>query len=501
MAISFKRYVNITSGVGAAAAVSRRDLMGRFFTSNNLLPPQTEATFDTLAEVGSYFGTGSTEYKRAKFYFNWVSKNITSPSKISFARWVSSAVGSMIYGVVGTYAVSQFTPISSGTLNLTLGGFSHQITGINLSAVGSLAAVAAALQTAIRAFSGGGTAWTGATVSYDTTGKRFDFVSGATGADVISIAGATSGTDLAPVLGWGVGAIFANGSAVETITQTLDASANASNNFGSFAFIDTLSQDQVVEAATWNAEQNVVFEYNVPVTAANAAAIQAAVANLGGIGLTLAPLSTEYPEQAPMMILAATDYDAVNSVQNYEFQIFDLTPSVTTDADADTYDAIGVNYYGQTQTAGQLVQFYQKGVLQGLPVDPLDMNTYANEIWLKDAIGAGIMSLQLALPQISADAIGRSQLLTIIQQTGVDPALNNGTITVGKPLTPEQKLYIGQITGDPNAWYQVQNAGYWLDVVITPFVVDGVTKYKAVYTLVYSKDDVIREVDGRDILI
>jgi len=51
------------------------------------------------------------------------------------------------------------------------------------------------------------------------------------------------------------------------------------------------------------------------------------------------------------------------------------------------------------------------------------------------------------------------------------------------------------------AWKQVQNLGYWLGVVIEPIVVDLVTEYQINYTLIYSKDDVIRFVQGTDILI
>jgi hypothetical protein len=110
------------------------------------------------------------------------------------------------------------------------------------------------------------------------------------------------------------------------------------------------------------------------------------------------------------------------------------------------------------------------------------------------------MTILLALGKLPANARGRAQLLAILQSV-VNLALVNGTISVGKPLTDAQKLFIAEQTGDAKAWYQVQNQGYWLDVRIVPYSEDGTTKYKAVYTLIYSKDDVIRLVEGRDILI
>ncbi len=499
MSISLSKYVDITSGVGAGAAVPTRDLIGRFFTTNPLVPVGGNLEFGSADEVLTYFGAASEEYARAAFYFGWVSKNITRAQKISFSRWAATAVGSTIYGKVANYAVSSFTSVTTGDFSLTLGGFTYSMTAISFSGNTTLADCAADVQTKIRAQTGGGVAWTGATVTYDATRKSFNLVSGATGDDTIAVAAGTI-TNILPLLGWDTGAILSNGSNAQTVTEVLSNSASASNNFGSFAFVDTLTQDQIVEAATWNDTQNVQFIYSVPCTSANYAALVAALADIGGVTLTLAPLAAEFPEQCPMMILAATDYTQRNAVQNYQFQQFTLTPSVTTDADYELYSGVDVNFYGQTQTAGTQIAFYQRGVMQGLPVDPLDQNTYSNEIWLKDAAGAAIMTLLLAVPRVPANSSGRAQLLSIIQSV-IDQALFNGTISVGRTLTSTQKLYINELTGNTNAWRQVQNLGWWLDVVITPYVESGTTKYKAVYTLIYAKDDVIRKVEGRDILI
>ena len=90
---------------------------------------------------------------------------------------------------------------------------------------------------------------------------------------------------------------------------------------------------------------------------------------------------------------------------------------------------------------------------------PVDMNTFANEMWLKDAAGTAIMSLLLSLAKVSANDTGRAQLLTTIQSV-IDQALFNGTISVGKELNTNQKLYIAQITGDDKAWHQIQTLGY-----------------------------------------
>lgn len=500
MAISFSRFVDITSGVGAGAGVRARDLIGRIFSTNPLIPTGSVVEFESADAVLTYFGSDSDEYAIAAFYFGWISKNIKKAQKIGFASWADVAVAPRIFGKVQTQALGSFTSITAGTFSLTLGADTETVGPINFGAAASLAAVAALIQTAVHS-AGSGALWTSATVVWNSTRGSFDFTGGATGDNVISVSAGTGGSDVAGQLGWLTGAIVSDGSAAQTVTEVLSESTETSNNFASFSFIPTLDLSEKTEAAEWNDTQNNMFIYCVPVTAANAAATSAALIDLSGVSLTLSPLATEYPELVPMIILAATDYAARNSAVNFMFTQFTLTPSVSTDSDANTYDALRVNYYGSTQTAGQVLDFYQRGTLCGLSTDAVDQNVYANEIWLKDKAGSSIMSLLIALPKVSANSAGKIQLQGVLQGV-VDQGLFNGVVSVGKPLSMNQKLYIGQITGDDLAWHQVQNNGYWYGVTFESYVTtDGRTEWKAVYTLCYSKDDAIRKVDGTHVLI
>ena len=262
-----------------------------------------------------------------------------------------------------------------------------------------------------------------------------------------------------------------------------------------------LSLPQAVSVAMWNKSQNVDYMYQLSVNSGNASIWQAGLVGIAGTGINLeSGVPGEYIEMFPMAIQAATDYAYANSVVGYEFQQqAGYTASVSDLNTALAYNAQSINYFGVTQTAGQLITFYQQGVLQGGATDPTDMNTYANEIWLKDALGAVLLNLLLSVAQVPANNGGRTMLFAVMQGV-INQALLNGTISVGKNLTPTQIVYIGEITNDPNAWYQVQNQGYWRDVVFIAQNTTPVT-YAAVYTLVYSKDDVIRKVIGTDVLI
>jgi len=502
MPIPFSKYVQIVSGVAGNAAVATRELMGRLFTTNTLVPPSTTLIFQggaaaALQAVLDYFGAASVEYSRALFYFTFVSKSITQAKSISFSRWVNAATAPLIWGNKTAKSLTVFQNITAGTFTLELGGVSHTFGPLSFAADASFAAVATRVQNAINAISG--TLWSAATVSYDASTNRFNFQGGVAGECAISV---TEGVqNLAATLGWLTGAILADGGDQETPVEAVSNASNKNNNYGSFLFLPTLTLDEQDAVSAWNAAQNVAFQDCVRVSAANAEDWSEALLGYAGTGLTLAPLSGEYPEMCEMILLAATDYARRGAVQNYMYQVFSgLTPSVENGPDSDFYDALRVNYYGSTMQGGQNIEFYQRGFLCGGITAPVDMNTYANEQWLKDRAGVGIMTLLLAENEIPANSKGRGMLLAQLQTT-IAEARFNGVISIGKVLTTAQQLAVTNVTGDPNAWRQVQNSGYWLDCSIVPYTNNGVTEYKAIYTLVYSKDDTVRKVEGSHVLI
>lgn len=516
MAISFKKYIDITSGVGAGATVAQRELITRLFTTNTLLPTGSVVEMTALDDVGYYFGTDSEEYRRATLYFGWVSKNITSPRKIAFARWADQATVPVVIGGRSTTTLSAWNAITTGAISITLGGVTNVITALNFSSALSLAAVATVIEDGINAETGG--MWTGALVSYDSANSRFILNGGTAGAADVAIAAAGSGVEIINLLNWAEGADpilnarWSDGAAAQTYLECITESAAASNNFGSFEFLPIdgeglvyMPQADAEAVAAWNVAQNVQFMFLLGVVAADTASYSAALLGYGGTALTLVPdalTAGQYPEMIPGIVLAATNYARRNSVQNYMFQQFStLTPTVTTTSSSNAYDAIRVNYIGRTQTAGQFIDFFQRGYLCGGSTDPLDMGVYANEMWLKDAVAASIMTLLLSVGKVSANTQGRAQLVAQIQQGGILPALNNGTISVGKTLTVTQRQYVDGLTGIEGSWHQVQDIGYWLDVVISPVVVDSITEYHADYTLIYAKNDSIRKVTGSNVLI
>ena len=498
MAISQKRYIDITSGVGGQAAASERELIARLMTTNALAPFGSVMEFTSLDNVGAHFGATTAEYLFAEKYFGFVSKIITMPKKISFARYAPLALAPSITSTITPNSIQKFQEITDGTLTLNIGGVEHNVSAISLFGCNSLSDVAAEIQRLIRNDEQDAQISL-CTVTYsinpDTNSGQFVFTGGETGAAAISYATG----DVASLLGWDIASlpVVSQGADAETPAEAMARTADISNNFGSFAFIEDLTTEEIGSVAAWCNAGNVQYMYSVPVSSSNYAEIQTAVNGMNGTALTLDPGDT-YAEFMPMAVLAATNYNRINAAQNYMFQQFPgVAPAVDTDKFADVYDNLKINYYGATQSAGQKLAFYQRGVMQG---SVEDMGVYCNEMWLKDAMIVAFFNLLLAVPKVPANKDGEAMARGVM--TGViDRALNNGTILKLKSFTDTQKAYIYTLTNDPDAWFDVYNNGYKLSITIAPQLVNGSTAYVLDYVLIYAKGDSIKKVTGSHVMI
>lgn len=518
MSISINKYIDITSGTGGSQAVSTRLLIGRYVTTSPVLLPGEVAEFPSLDDVGARFPESSPEWVAASKYFAFVSKITTSAPALSMARWVTAPTAPLLTGTTGIAGAAQLAAIIASTgmvLSITDGsGMVTQatISAVNFSADTTYAAVAATLQTALRANTN--PQLVGATVLYTAATGQFTItgtLSGATGT-IVAVPQSTPATDIASQLGLlpSQNAQSTPGFVAQTAVEAISSSANDTNNFGSFGFIDSttspptpLSHDDIVAVAQWTDAQNNTYMYCVPTTILDAPVLYPLIKGYSGVAMTIALQDgQDFAEFCPMEILASTDYTRANASTNYMYYSFDnRTATVTDTPTSDAMDAVRANYVGQVMQAGQKLAFYQRGVLMGGSRAATDITTFANEMWLKDDITTQILNAFLALPRIPATNTGRGIVLANVQSS-IDQAITNGVISVGKVLTTIQKQFITQVTNDPTAWQQVQNIGYWINVVIQPVTtVDGRTEYKAAYVLVYSDDAQVRSVTGSDILI
>jgi hypothetical protein len=515
MPISFTKYVDITSGVAGASQIAQGNFGGRIMTPNHIVSADGVLSFtggNLAAEVGAVFGTASEEYARAVLYAGFVSVFTRSPQTLQFARWQREATPVAIYGASNVSTLAAINLVVAGVIKFLIGGVEVDVTGIDLAADASLTAAAATLQTALQA--NANPALATATVTYDPVMGRFNFAGSSTDTayETISIKSVGGGiTDVALAFGWDPSQlpIYVSASPIVTPVNAFIATVNGNNNFGTFLFIANggtqILLSDAVAIATQNHAYNVRYKFIYRVDDASYAAAGAALATIGGTSVVYYPdsLTLQYQDMQEMMIQGATDFTQLNGASGYMYVQFDgFTPAVTTDTLSTALDALNINYYGQTQVNGTDLQFYQDGVMMGGATDPVDSNVYANEQWLKSYAVQQFMSLQLALVSIGANTSGLGLARAKLTKTVIPAALNNGVISIGKPLDQDQILYITQATGDNNAWQTVQNNGVWYALTLSTYTRgNGSTGWQINYTLIYSKDDLVRKVVGTHTLI
>lgn len=212
----------------------------------------------------------------------------------------------------------------------------------------------------------------------------------------------------------------------------------------------------------------------------------------------------------PMAIFAATDYND-GQVTNFMFKQFtDDEVSVTSDTDYRAFTVANVNFYGQTQTNGQTLNFYQRG----FNTDGMETSVYCNEVWLKSICETALLNMLIEHDRISADLTGVSfAKLELLECCG--RGVSNGmfmTKQLTKSDLKEIRNYITEAGGDSAMVDSIEadigTKGYSIyaflrdsngDTLGDKLSANG-EKYIA-YLLFYGTADSIRYIKGSDILI
>lgn len=495
MPISMKKYVDIKSGINNIRTATEKDLIARIIYPDARLDPNKVYEFENLEEVGEFWGIDSEVYKIAEKYFSFINKYSRSPRKISFYRnWTNG-----VYPAIASTEETDFETlkaITNGNLELKIGNVSKSITGIDLSSATDDEDIASILQTAIRNSADGTQSF--ATANVQALSNAYIIASGTQEKVFVELAEETT---LSNALKLENGKEQVEGRVAGTLEDVFKNCYEVSNNFATFWVDGYYSTAELATLANY-VSQNYPSEFMmiIPVTTSDYSSIQSATENINGVSLELCGTTdeTKYNYVLPMAITATTDYNKENGTVNYMFtQDNNMAVMVDSDDEAEQYDELKINYYGRTQQAGQKLAFYQNGVLQG---NYQDQSIYVNEIWLKDALTTKYINYMLLTPNWyanqSGQAIGQGLIADVIERAKL-----NGTITTEKEMSEEDKVYIYNITADENAWRQIYQEGYYLITSISKEKVNNQDTYKFNYTLLYSKGDSIKKVEGYNILI
>lgn len=178
-----------------------------------------------LTAIANDFGTSAPEYLAAVPYLS----QVPQPSSVYVGRWASGATSGKLVGPTlstAQQAISNFTAVSSGGLDITIDGTQKTLTALNFSAAANLNAVASIITTAL---SGAGT------VVWNSVYSRFEVTSSTTGTtSSVGFASApASGTDVSALLllQSSQGGRIVAGIAAESLVSAVETLANQSTDW------------------------------------------------------------------------------------------------------------------------------------------------------------------------------------------------------------------------------------------------------------------------------
>ena len=135
-------FATVNPGVLAAGGAGL-NLGGLFLTNSTRAPIGSVQSFTSLATVGAYFGTSSSEYTAAAIYFKGFDNSSIKPASLLFAQYNTTGVPAWLRG--GSLSSMTLTQLQalSGTLSITLNGAVKTSGAINLSTATSFSNAAA----------------------------------------------------------------------------------------------------------------------------------------------------------------------------------------------------------------------------------------------------------------------------------------------------------------------------------------------------------------------
>ncbi|MEY0026212.1 DUF3383 domain-containing protein [Providencia rettgeri] len=495
MAIKQTRYVDIASAVIGASAVPMRKLTARLFSTNPKIPAGKVLEF-TSGQVDELLGSDSPEAHFARQYFSYVSPApVSKPKALQIAPYAPVGRAPMLFGAE-VAPLTDLQAVTEGELTITIGNTTKQYTQLDLSKCTAYADVASLIQAKLNAESE--PQFSRSYLTFNALDSVFEVMGGVQENASIAVAYSV----LAQKMGLSAG-ISSGGNVSQTPLEAFLVAEQVSDSFGSATFLTDIPLELVTPLAQYVSGENVKYQLHLNVTPDNAEEFSAALMGTASVGLNLKTDENYFIQALPMAVMAATDYDRANATTNYMYRQLGVTfpAQVTTNAMADHFDKLRVNYYGETAVAGSQIYFYQRGFLCGSTANPVDMSVHANEQWLKSYIAQQWFSVQMATRGLPANQDGEARALAIIAGA-ITKAINNGTILAGKTVTDVQKVAITDASDDDLAWHDIQDKGYWYNVKIVENTGQSqLAEYVMKYTLIYGKGDWVRKVEGSHNLV
>lgn len=339
--------------------------------------------FGSAAEVGTYFGLTSEEYKFAQRYFLGYTGATKLPGTMYAVQGGDSALSAMLRGApVRTMTLEQLKTIT-GTLTVTANGSPVTIT-VDFSAVTSFSE-AAALLTDMTNFVG----------DFNEQQQCFEITTIDTGATA-TLSYASGPVAEALMMTEAAGAQFDNGRSVWTASELMTFVLSRTQNFGVIAH--SAEQDRAVkeEFAEWTTLQGSRFAYIAQDT--EGAALVANNPASFGAWLSATEQNGTVPYYGPIEKIAALcggiaaiDFKRTNGRRNIMFmRQAGLAADVTDEADYSALMSNGYTFYGEFATANDQFRFNVNGAIAG---EFKWLDNYVNQIYLNAQFQLAMMTM------------------------------------------------------------------------------------------------------------
>lgn len=453
--IPFSKVANILPGVLSAGG-NALDL-NAVVLSQSIYAPQNEIlAFAGATDAASYFGQGSPEALIAAGYFQGPDNKTATPGALYYLGYAEAAVPGWLLGTTVAATLAELNALSPGTLIITVDGTLFTSSTINLSAVGSFSAAAAAILAGFTAPS--------FTVVFDTIHQAFLITSTATGS-------AATITYCTGTLAAGLGLNAASGG---TLSQGAPAATPAGqmnqliSMFQNWASVFTTWASSISEQeafAAWSASVSPRYAY-ISWNQVAADDVPNNSASFGGF-LKSTNSSGTLPVYGTMLhaafvagYAASLNFNQPGGRKNLCFASqAGLATSVN---DSTTYANVtsnGYNVYGAfgSNNPANNSEWMTPGSVAG---QFLWADTYFNQIWLNAQLQLGIVTGFKSVGQIPYNSDGDA-LLAGFCSSAIKAAKSFGAIRTGISLSASQVQQVINLVGsDVSATITAQ--GYYL---------------------------------------
>lgn len=437
-------------------------------TQNTMQPANALLTFYNADDVGTYFGTDSTEYKSAVCYFAGFTNCTAYPSAMYFFGYAGAARAAWLRSTSQSGQPLSYFQAITGTLSITVDGTVSTASALNLSTATSLGgsestSVINLIKTAL--------GWSGSNkpvITWDSLRSEFLITSNTTGvASTITYASGTTAASLGLTSG-----VMSQGADATTPSNAMITLKALSTNWATFFTAWETSNSDTVLFAQWAQTQNDAYLY----VAYDSDPLAQNADYSGGIGAILradqfdgviclwALTGAVYLAAATAGIAAALNWNALNGRATLKFRqqagLASYVDTVTSQSTANNLIGNGYTYYGTYSAPGigNIYNILADGALAGSRFKWFD--TYVGQIFLNSqlalAIFEGLLQVNLAPYTAVGDTLLRAWCADPIKQ-----AVNSGIIRAGVTLSAAQIAAITYAVGFDIS-KNLQTYGYYL---------------------------------------